>query len=291
MSDINLLQTHYEKFQLNISLVNKGIQKLKSHYKLDLERFTIVREFIDFKTNLNLLLECVKEIHNIFNNKKKIDVSGFKPVYQILLGFLEAVASATNRVSEKIRIFMNKCNNLKDYLTKKSVGDGFLYTEQEVLDNLYKFCSELSIFSANLEYSIETEIHKLGLRLPKNIPLMKLFDFISFKTRDWPKLNDIWACAACYLATLEISVNKACKQLNIKGKGFKEKLTKLTNQMKEKGTDIDKIEKEFTVKLYDFRNEILHGGYIPDDEGFNYILKIVPKFVQNTKDFLVQEKY
>ncbi len=291
MSDIYLLQIHYEKFQLNISLVNKGIQKLKSHYKLDLERFTIVREFIDFKTNLNSLLECVDEIHNIFNNRKKIDVSGFKPVYQILLGFLEVVANATNRVTEKIRIFMNKCDNLKDFLTKKSVGDGFLYTEQKVLDNLYNFCSELSIFSSNLEYSIEKEIHKLGLKFPKNIPFMKLFDFISFKTRDWPELNDKWACAACYLAALEISVSKACKQLNIKGKEFKEKLTKLTNHMKEEGTDIDNIEKEFTAKLYDFRNEILHGGYTPDDEGFNYILKIVPKFIQNTKNFLVQENY
>ena len=119
---------------------------------------------------------------------------------------------------------------------------------------------------------------------------MKLFNFISFKTRDWPELNDRWACAACYLASLEISVNKACNQLNIKGKKFKEKVTNLTNQMKENDVNIDKIEREFTVKLYDFRSKVLHGGYIPDDEGFNYILRIVPKFIQNIKNFLAQDK-
>jgi len=31
--------------------------------------------------------------------------------------------------------------------------------------------------------------------------------------------------------------------------------------MKEGGTDIDKIKREFTIKLYDFRSRILHSGY------------------------------
>ena len=52
LNNINLLQTHYEKFQQNINLVNKGIKKLKSHYKIELDRFTIVIELIDFKTHL-----------------------------------------------------------------------------------------------------------------------------------------------------------------------------------------------------------------------------------------------
>lgn len=290
LNNINLLQTHYERFQQNILLIKKEIRKFKSYYKEELERFTIVRELIDFKTYLNSLLDCVKEIHRIFYNRKKIDVSEFRPVYQILLRFLEVVANATNTFRDKIRKFINKCDNFKNYLTKKSINDEYYYNNEQVLDTLYDFCSELSIFSSNLEYNIEKEIYNLDLTTPKSIPFMKLFNFISFKTRDWLELNDRWACAACYLASLEISVNKACNQLNIKGKKFKEKLTNLTNQMKEDGVNIDTIEREFTFKLYDFRSRILHGGYIPDEEGFNYILKIVPGFIQNIKNFLAQNK-
>ncbi len=290
LKNINLLQTHYERFQQNIKLINKEIQMFKSYYKEELDRFTIARELIDFKTYLNSLLDCVKEIHRIFYNRKKIDASELKPGYQILIRFLEIVANATNTFSNEIREFLNKCDNLKNHLTRKSSNDEYLYNNEEILNTLYDFCSELSIFSSTLDYNIEKEIHNLDLITPKSIPFMKLFNFISFKTRDWPELNDRWACAACYLASLEISVNKACNQLNIKGKKFKEKVTNLTNQMKENDVNIDKIEREFTVKLYDFRSKVLHGGYIPDDEGFNYILRIVPKFIQNIKNFLAQDK-
>jgi len=36
--------------------------------------------------------------------------------------------------------------------------------------------------------------------------------------------------------------------------------------------------------LYDYRNEVLHAGYIPNDNEFNYIVKNIPKFIEDVKN-------
>jgi len=82
-------------------------------------------------------------------------------------------------------------------------------------------------------------------------------------------------------------VNKACKEWNIKVKDatrtdeFKKKLDAITQIMKQKGLEIIKIEKDIVSRLYDYRNRVLHGGYIPNDKEFAYIVEIIPKFIQN----------
>ena len=50
------------------------------------------------------------------------------------------------------------------------------------------------------------------------------------------------------------------------------------------------IEKDIVSRLYDYRNKVLHGGYIPTDDELNYIITVVSKFIQAVKELRQKHK-
>jgi len=203
-----------------------------------------------------------------------------------LYAFVSVWAIASKILKYDIESFASKTESLgKDIIKKYS--SGYMYSEQQILERLYELISDIKTHMDSLEISIENELYQHGYGKVRHIPIALIVDLVTFKVRDWPGLNDKWVCAACYLASLEVAVNKACKEWNIKVKDatrtdeFKKKLDDITQIMKQKGVETIKIEKDIVSRLYDYRNRVLHGGYIPNDEEFAYIVEIIPKFIQN----------
>ncbi len=107
--------------------------------------------------------------------------------------------------------------------------------------------------------------------------------FFNYSTLRLASLNDRWACAACYLAALEIVVNKVCKAWNIRADSFEKKLEKVVRELRKRDENLSKVEKKLIKTIYDLRGKILHSGYIPNDEEYERIVADIPDFIEKVK--------
>ena len=252
-----------------------------------LDKLKIARELSYLRSELGALaklIETVQEFVEKTDQETNYQIMKDLPFSLALLyAFVSAWAKASKTLKYDIESFASKAESLgKDMIKKYSYSSKY-----QILERLYELISDIKTHMDSLEISIEKELYQYGYGKVRHTPITLIVDLVTFKVRDWPGLNDKWACAACYLASLEVAVNKACKEWNIKVKDatrtdeFKKKLDAITQIMKQKGLEIIKIEKDIVSRLYDYRNRVLHGGYIPNDEEFAYIVEIIPKFIQN----------
>ena len=283
------IEMAYQRCVETMALINRRLTILFELMEgTQLDRLKIARELSYLRSELKALaklIETVQEFVEKTDQETNYQIMKELPLgLALLYAFVSALAKATLKYD--IESFASKTESLGKDMIKKYLEE-YMYSEQEMKERLYELISDIKTHMDSLEISIEKELYQYGYGKVRHIPITLIFDLVTFKVRDWPGLNDKWACAACYLASLEVAVNKACKEWNIKVKDvtrtdeFKKKLDAITQIMKQKGLEIIKIEKDIVSRLYDYRNRVLHGGYIPNDKEFAYIVEIIPKFIQN----------
>jgi len=283
------IEMAYQRCIETMALINRRLTILFELMEgTQLDRLKIARELSYLRSELKALaklIETVQEFVEKTDQETNYQIMKELPLgLALLYAFVSALAKATLKYD--IESFASKTESLGKDMIKKYLEE-YMYSEQEMKERLYELISDIKTHMDSLEISIEKELYQYGYGKVRHIPITLIFDLVTFKVRDWPGLNDKWACAACYLASLEVAVNKACKEWNIKVKDvtrtdeFKKKLDAITQIMKQKGLEIIKIEKDIVSRLYDYRNRVLHGGYIPNDKEFAYIVEIIPKFIQN----------
>ena len=283
------IEMAYQRCIETMALINRRLTILFELMEgTQLDRLKIARELSYLRSELKALaklIETVQEFVEKTDQETNYQIMKELPLgLALLYAFVSALAKATLKYD--IESFASKTESLGKDMIKKYLEE-YMYSEQEMKERLYELISDIKTHMDSLEISIEKELYQYGYGKVRHIPITLIFDLVTFKVRDWPGLNDKWACAACYLASLEVAVNKACKERNIKVKDvtrtdeFKKKLDAITQIMKQKGLEIIKIEKDIVSRLYDYRNRVLHGGYIPNDKEFAYIVEIIPKFIQN----------
>ena len=285
------IEMAYQRCIETMALINRRLTILFELMEgTQLDRLKIARELSYLRSELKTLaklIETVQEFVEKTDQETNYQIMKDLPFSLALLyAFVSAWAKASKTLKYDIESFASKTESLGKDMIKKYLEE-YMYSEQEMKERLYELISDIKTHMDSLEISIEKELYQYGYGKVRHIPITLIFDLVTFKVRDWPGLNDKWACAACYLASLEVAVNKACKEWNIKVKDatrtdeFKKKLDAITQIMKQKGLEIIKIEKDIVSRLYDYRNRVLHGGYIPNDKEFAYIVEIIPKFIQN----------
>jgi len=283
------IEMAYQRCIETMALINRRLTILFELMEgTQLDRLKIARELSYLRSELKALaklIETVQEFVEKTDQETNYQIMKELPLgLALLYAFVSALAKATLKYD--IESFASKTESLGKDMIKKYLEE-YMYSEQEMKERLYELISDIKTHMDSLEISIEKELYQYGYGKVRHIPITLIVDLVTFKVRDWPGLNDKWACAACYLASLEVAVNKACKEWNIKVKDvtrtdeFKKKLDAITQIMKQKGLEIIKIEKDIVSRLYDYRNRVLHGGYIPNDKEFAYIVEIIPKFIQN----------
>ena len=287
------IQTIYQRCIETISSIKNTLSTIANLFEESpLNRLKCAQVLSDLRSKLEVLFKAIKNVQGFVkeaNRKANNQLMKNLPFeLQLLFSFCSAWGSAGKVLENDIESLANKSNSLGRNMISK-IGSDYLYSEQHMFESLYDFLSDLKVHIEKFEVTVDNELNQLGYGKVRHIPLSLIFDLVTFKVRDFPKLNDRWACAACYLASLEVTVNKACKELGIKVQtatktdDFKKRLEKLTQNMKQKGVEIIKIEKDIVSRLYDYRNSVLHGGYIPNDDEFDYIVRIIPKFIQSVQ--------
>lgn len=292
--EINYIQEIYHRYIEIISSIHRLLNNLINLIEvIPLNRIKCANELSGLRTKIESLVEItkkIKEFIGMINEEKKSELLKKIPWYFEFLFAISNVAKDYLFYSRyNIEKFANSCKFLGQNMIKLKGMEDFLYSENEMVEQLYQLSSDLKSIIERFEIFLENELFQSGYQKKLNIPLNLIFDLVTFKVRDWPGLNDIWACAACYLASLEVAVNKGYNKLKQKDqnsdkeKSFKYKLDKITKYLKQRGVVITKIEKNLVSIFYDYRNKVLHGGYIPNDDEFEYIKKIIPKFIEDMK--------
>jgi len=258
--------------------------------KEPLNRDALIEVLTYLRSDVKALVELIDSIEK-YIDKIKVEI-GYQQMFKQLppaLAVIFAILLAFSESARRLKYdFEQHVSNLKYIIAKLpqqySFGN-YVYSDSSIKKELYEELSSLLEHLRTLEIRMESELHRMGYTTIKHVPAISILDLVTFHVSDWPGLNDKWVCAATHLAALEVSVNKVCSEFNIKADEFKARLNKLVQHMRRCGIEVSKIEKDIVSRLYDYRNRVLHGGYIPTDEELSYIINVVPKFIQAVKEF------
>ena len=260
-----------------------------------LNRSAVARVLAHLKSDISVLVELLDSIKE-YMNKVSAEVGYqemFKqlpPVLAIIFAILIALAESARSLKYDLEQNATNLGYIADKLLRKySFGD-FVYSDDSIRVELYKEVSSLLERVKMLDVHVERELYRMGYATIRQVPMVSVVDLITFYVSDWPGLNDKWVCVAAYLAALEVVVNITCSEISINVDTFKKKLEKLVQYMRKHGIEVSMIEKDIVSRLYDYRNKVLHGGYIPTDDELNYVITVVPKFIQAVKEFRQRHK-
>jgi len=252
---LETMQDIHKKYQENIRIINSKLVAIENQINFSLDRINIAKDISQLRIRLENLNEIFKTIQQQYDEKieSKI-ISNLGDIGQIIYYFIKRLSQVASNYLPNLKKFADEYKTIGESLIFKYSTDIFMYSDQDILRKLYDFNAKLRIYLDQLDSSLAKRMRSIGYEKEGNIPLKKLFYFISFIVRDWPGLNDQWTCAASYLSALEICVNKAGKKLNIRVEEYKKKLNLLISKMKTENVEIGIIEKDLVSRFYDYRN-------------------------------------
>ena len=257
--------------------------------KEPMDRTALAELLAHLESEIRALVELIGSVEE-YTSKGNLKVE-YQEMLRQLPRPLAVIFVLLTAFSEQAKLmkyeFEQHSTNLK-YIANKLIQQysfgGYVYSDNSIRAELYQEITSVLEHIKMLDIRIENELYKMGYPVLKHLPMVTVIDLITFHVNDWPGLDNKWACAAIHLAALEVCVNKVCSELNIEADTFKDKLEKLVQHMKKYGIEVSKIEKDVVSRLYDYRNKVLHGGYIPTDDELGYILNVVPKFIRYIKN-------
>ena len=290
LGDREVIEGLYRRFLEVHGRVREELNEvLKLLEKERLDRGRLARVLVYLRSDLKVLVELVDSIDNYIgqlSNMRYKEVLNRLPLpLAVVLAFLIAYSEQAKMLKYKFEQYISSLKSAADSLLRRFSSGTYLFSDAMIRKELYDIVSSILEDLKVLDVRVESSLYKMGYSVKKHYSMTAVIDLITFHVNDWPGLNDRWVCAATYLASLEVSVNKACSELGIKAEHFKEKLDKLVQYMRRKGVEVSRIEKDIVARLYDYRNRVLHGGYIPTDAELQYIVEVVPKFIKAMKGF------
>jgi hypothetical protein len=99
-------------------------------------------------------------------------------------------------------------------------------------------------------------------------------------------LNERWAAANCYLAAMEIAINKTLTKLEQDedpNEEFSKKYNRLLKTLTAKGSPLTGLSKQLPHAFWRLRNEVTHAGYAPSREELELIIRWVAEMVQSLR--------
>lgn len=133
---------------------------------------------------------------------------------------------------------------------------------------------------SRVEAIIENISGRLGVYISPLVQLVGLKSLIAKLG-----LNENWIVAIAYLQSLEITVNKLVKELEIQVNeeaGFKDKFRTLIRHLKEKAKieELTLFEKKLPEIFWDLRHKVVHAGYSPRKDELNTIIQWTTKILE-----------
>ena len=290
LSDKDVVENLFQKFLETRREVQRGIDEAFELLRREpLDRDAIAKTLAYLVSDVKKLVELIDAVGEYIDNVK--DKTGYQemfnrlpPALAVIFAILIALSESPRTLKNSIEQCLSDLKHIFDKIPKRYSFGSYVYLNNYIKNELYNKLTTLLEHLKILYVRMERELYKTGYPTVKSIPIISVLDLIMFRVSDWPGLDDKWVCAAIYLASLEVCINNVCSELNIKANTFKDKLDNLVQYMKKHSIKVSKIEKDIVSRLYDYRNKVLHGGYVPTDEELHYITLVVPKFIQLIKE-------
>lgn len=292
MQDKTVIEKLFQRYLEARRKVYLNMEELFKLLREDpLDRAELTKTLAYLRADIVELIELINTIEEKFVSRIKSmiqDPQTLKKLSQSLV-FILLVLLVLSESARSLKYLLDQhIINIKLIINKipqQYPLRGYIYSDNDIRQELYNELALLLEHFSKINVKIESEIYRRGYTIISHRHVTSTLEFITFYVNDWPGVDIKWMSAAIYLATLEVSVNKICSELDIKSDTFKDKLNKLVEKMRLQGIEISRIEKDIVTRLYDYRNKVLHGGYMPTDDELNYIISVVPKFIQSIKDF------
>lgn len=170
----------------------------------------------------------------------------------------------------------NKINNIAEICDSKEGLTGAYYHNTSYIKNkIYVLINAFKIF-------IE-RINKLILK-PVKKGISATFSIKEFVLQNPLGLNMNWIISTCYLSAIEILTTSKRQELGIvkntkieMNLPFNQKLDELLKEIEDRGKQLDKKMLGFQKMLRDFRTQVIHYGYIPNDKELGLIIEYANK--------------
>ncbi len=170
----------------------------------------------------------------------------------------------------------NKINNIAEMCDSREGLTGAYYQDTSYIKNkIYVLINAFKIF-------IE-RINKLILK-PVKKGISATFSINEFILQNPLGLNLNWIISTCYLSAIEIlTISKRQEFGIVKNKKtemnlpFDQKLDELLKEVEDRGIQLDKKMLGFQKMLRDYRTQVIHYGYIPNDKELGLIIEYANK--------------
>ena len=170
-----------------------------------------------------------------------------------------------------------KINEIAGMCDKEAIASSksYFYDNSDVKNPIYVLINAFKIFIE----SVNTTILK-----PVKKGITETFSIKEFIFQNPLGLNMNWIISACYLSAIEILTISKRQELGlVKNKKtevnlpFNQKLDELLKEIEERGKQLDKKMLGFQKMLRDYRTQVIHYGYIPNDKELGLIIEYANK--------------
>ena len=277
---ILIADNNIENLRDNLIEIRIIISKIEN----ELRNFKISRS--ECKHFLNMLFASFSKLKDIISKLMVIKDSKLKEKLEkkIYFSFEEFRNSYRNDFNTyyseyDYRIFYeigSEINKIARTCDSKKISRGTYYHDTSVIKNkIYVLISAFKIFIERINNLILKQFNK---------GISETFSIKEFILQNPLGLNMNWIISTCYLSAIEIlTINKRQELGLVKDNKtevnlpFDQKLDGLIKEIEDRGKHLDKKMLRFQKMLRDFRTQVIHYGYIPDEKELGLIIEYANK--------------
>ena len=264
----NLIEIKIIISKIEIELRNSQIDRSECKHFLN----SLYATFYKFK-------DIIIEFKDVEESKLKekiekyiiISLEEFIDSYQreFRYSYLNYSSRIFNEIGNKINKIAKMCDSKDNSTGNYSNDTSYVKNTIYVLINAFKIFLE--------------RINKLILK-PVKKGITETYSIKEFILQNPLGLNMNWIISTCYLSAIEILTISKRQELGIvKNKKiemnlpFNQKLDELLEEIEDRGKQLDKKMLGFQKMLRDYRTQVIHYGYIPNDKELGLIIEYANK--------------
>lgn len=284
-------QSILHRYTEEIGEVNRLILELDRYFLEEkFQRSLVCRDLALLRTQLTRLAKTVEKADR-FNYRTP--PSYMNPNSPLTAAWLISVAvgQSFRSMSHEIEALSGRADDLGRRLM--APNQYLQVADDRARSEVYAFSSD----ARNAVSSRDAEV-VAALNGGSSSPLASISVLTGQVSRGWPSLDPRWPLAVCYLASLEISVNRADNVItkppgqaqDPDDKELRARLHRVVNLMQGQGFRVTPFDEGILDKCIAYRNRVLHGGFTPDRDELGYILRTVPPFITNLHRALLKAR-
>jgi len=274
-----IIENDFEPLRDNLIEIKIIISKIEIELRnSQIDRSECKHFLYSLYATFHKLKDIIVEFKGVEESKLKEKIE--KYVFNSLEEFIDSYQREFTRIytSYNYNIFYeigNKINNIAEMCDEEGISKPYYRDTSYVKNTIYVLINAFKIF-------IE-RINKLILK-PVKKGIIETYSIKEFILHNPFGLNMNWIISTCYLCAIEILTISKRQELGIVKDNrtevklpFNQKLDELLKEIEDRGKHLDKKMLGFQKMLRDYRTQVIHYGYIPNDKELGLIIEYANK--------------